>query len=88
MTYMPNTGGRADIGTQPNWVALWLLSQNNAAEAVMMANADASGGVPWHLFDENTGTLFTKGDYPTFWHDIRNYPNSYWSPQPANGWPG
>ena len=53
----------------------------------MMANADASGSVPWHLFDENTGTLFTNENYPTFWQDPRNYPNSYyWSPQPVNGW--
>ena len=69
---MPSAGGRADIGTQPNWVAQWLLSQNNAAETVMMANADASGGVPWHLFDENRGTLFTNEDYPYFWQDPRD----------------
>ena len=86
MPYMPNTGGRTDIGTQANWTAQWLLSQNSAAETVMMANADASGGVPWHLFDENTGTLFTNENYPTFWQDPRNYPNSYyWSPQPVKG---
>ena len=64
---MPATGGRPDIGTQPNWVAQWLLSQSSTAEAVMMANADASGGVPWHLIDENTGTLINSEDYPYFW---------------------
>ena len=79
---MPGVGGRADIGTQPNWVAQWLLSQNNTAETVMMANADASGGVPWHLFDENKGTLFTKEGYPYFWEDPRG------TLVPANGWAG
>ena len=66
MPDMPGTGGRPDIGTQPNWVAQWLLSQNSTAETVMMANADASGGVPWHLVDENTGTLVHERGLPVF----------------------
>ncbi len=64
---MGNAGGRPDIGPQPNWVAQWLLSQSSTAEAVMMANADASGSIPWHLFDEHTGTLIRGDDYPYFW---------------------
>ncbi len=53
--YMPAPAGRPDIGPQPNWVAQWVLSQSSTAEAVMMANADASGSIPWHLFNENAG---------------------------------
>ena len=87
MTGMPTTGGRPDIATQPNWVAQWLLSQDSSAQTVMMANADASGSVPWHFTDENTGTLITTDDYPSFWQDPRNAAGSYWSPSPANGWP-
>ncbi len=86
-TAMPTTGGRPDIATQPNWVAQWVLSQDSAAETVMMANADASGGVPWHFVDENTGTLISREDYPYFWQDQHNVAGLYWSPQPTNGWP-
>ena len=66
------------VGTEPS----------STAEAVMMANADAAGGIPWHLFDENTGNLILGEDYPKFWQEPRNtVGNPYWSPQPVNGWP-
>jgi hypothetical protein len=84
---MPMAGGRPDVATQPHWVTQWLLSQDSSAETVMMANADASGNVPWHFVDENTDTLISSEDYPYFWQDRRNVAGSYWSPQPANGWP-
>ena len=87
MPGMGTTGGRPDIAIQPNWVAQWLLSQGSTAEAVMMANAAASGNVPWHFVDENTGTLISSENYPYFWQDQRNVAGSYWSPQPVNGWP-
>jgi hypothetical protein len=87
-TKMGNAGGRADIGMQPNWVVHWLLSQDSDAETVMMANADAAGGIPWHLVDENTGTFINNDEYIYFWQDpSRNVAGSYWSPQPVNGWP-
>jgi hypothetical protein len=87
-TKMGNAGGRADIGMQPNWVVQWLLSQDSDAETVMMANADAAGGIPWHLVDENTGTFINADEYVYFWQDpSRNVAGSYWSPQPVNGWP-
>jgi hypothetical protein len=85
-TAMGTTGARPDIATQPNWVAQWVLSQDSAAYAVMMANADAAGGIPWNLVDESTGTLIRKDNYPNFFQDPRNTANSSWSPQPANGW--
>src|SRR4051794_12143941 len=86
-TGMGTPGGRPDIATQPNWVAEWLLSQSGTAETVMMADADASGSIPWHFVDENTGALITTTDYPKFFQDSRNVAGSYWSPQPVNGWP-
>ncbi len=85
---MGNAGGRPDIGPQPNWVAQWVLSQSSTATAVMIANANASGSIPWHLLDENTGTLIRSTDYPYFWQSTANSTgNPYWSPQPVNGWP-
>jgi hypothetical protein len=80
-TYMPDTGGRPDIGPQPNWVAQWLTSQNATARTVMMADADASGSVPWHFTDESTGKPINEQTYPTFWQDSRG------PIAPANGWP-
>ena len=60
---MGTAGGRPDIGTQPNWVVQWLLGQSSTADAVMMANAAASGSVPWHLVDEHTGAAISNQDY-------------------------
>jgi len=52
--YMPMTGGRDDIGPLPRWTALYLLSQDSRARAAMLANADASGGIPIHYRDRPT----------------------------------
>ncbi len=49
--YFPTTGGRADIGPVPRWTALYLITQDPRAEAVMLANADAAGSVPIHYRD-------------------------------------
>ena len=53
--YMPQTGGRSDIGAMPEWYARYLLTQDARALDVMLANADAAGSVPWHYIDEATG---------------------------------
>lgn len=69
-TYMPTTGGRPDIGELPAWQVLYLLSQDPRAEAVMLANADAAGSIPWHLRDAATGLPITIDNHPgisTIW---------------------
>ena len=69
-------------------MAQWVLSQSSTAAAVMMANAGASGSVPWHLVQRDTGNLILAEDYPKFYQEPRNtVGNPYWSPQPVNGWP-
>ena len=80
-TFMPETGGRDDIGAQPAWVAEALMSQNAAAQQVMMADAAAAGGIPWHYIDESTGQPINTLTYPTFWADSRGVL------VPASGWP-
>jgi hypothetical protein len=80
-TFMPMTGGRADIGTQPQWVVQALMSQSIEANSVMFANADAAGSIPWHYIDESTGAPVSITMYPNFWIDGRG------SLVPANGWP-
>lgn len=76
-TFMPTTGGRNDIGPQPNWTAQWLLSQSAAAQTVMMADGNASGSIPWHYIDESTGEPLNLDTYPSFGSGL----------SPANGWP-
>lgn len=52
--YFPTTGGRPEIGPIPRWTALYLITQDDAARASMLANADAAAGVPVHYRDEKT----------------------------------
>jgi hypothetical protein len=85
-TYMPETGGRPDIGPQPTWTARWIVSQDATARQVMMVNADASGSVPWHYTDENTGQPLSRVTYPKFM-DLAGQDPAYWNPVPVNGWP-
>lgn len=53
--YMPNTGGRSDIGPLPTWSVLYLLSMDKRARDAMMAAADGSGSWSIHYRDEKTG---------------------------------
>jgi hypothetical protein len=52
---MGTTGGRAEIGPLPQWIASYLISQDDRAREIMMAHADASGSVTVHYRDESTG---------------------------------
>ncbi|TNE38070.1 MAG: calcium-binding protein [Alphaproteobacteria bacterium] len=70
--YMPGTGGRQDIGILPNWTVQYLLTQDEHAWDVMMANADASGSVPWHVVDEATGEAIRIDLHPGLWIDGRD----------------
>lgn len=69
-TYFPGTGGRADIGPQPMWNNLWLTSQDANAAKYALAQADASGSVPWH-FSDGDNTYVTATEHPQLWVDYR-----------------
>lgn len=69
--YMPDVGGRDDIGITTAWGARALLSQDARAEQIMLANADATGGVPWHYRDEVTGQYVRVDQHPDLWLDPR-----------------
>ena len=84
--YMPTTGGRADIGIVPDWTARYLISQDPRAEAAMLANADASGSIPWHFHDEATGQWVRIDQHPRLWLDERaKAPNHEPPATPLNG---
>lgn len=71
LKYMPATGGRVDIGILPEWTTNYLISQNEVAFELMMANGDAAGSVPWHFVDEATGEYVSLVDHPGLWLDGR-----------------
>ena len=68
---MPATGGRADIGpaTQPQ--AVWLMTGDHRAAIVSMGQAEASGSVPWHMWDASTDGWLDVKKWPRLWTDAR-----------------
>ena len=72
---MSDVGGRSDIGIMPAWHARYLASQDATALKTMLANADASGSIPWHYRDEATGEYLRIDQHPKLWMDGRtNWP--------------
>jgi hypothetical protein len=63
-TYMPMTGGRRDIGPLPTWAVLYLLTMDPRMKAVLLANADAGGGIPIHYRDKTTELPVSLDDHP------------------------
>ncbi len=59
------TGARSEIGPNPRWTALFLLTQDARAREVMLANADAAGAVPVHYRDEGTDQPLDVVTHPT-----------------------
>jgi hypothetical protein len=62
--YMPETGGRIDIGPMPGWSAAWLLSMDARARDATLATADDSGSWPMHYRDQKTDALVSLDDHP------------------------
>ncbi len=93
-TYMPGVGQLAgdNVGLISAFQARYLLSQDERAEEIMLANADASGGIPWHLRDADTGMTTTIADHP----GMRLFPGQdgkgedafgeRYNPRPDSGW--
>jgi hypothetical protein len=53
--YMPNTGGRPDIGPLPGFAVAYLLSHDMRPREAMLYAADGSGTWPIHYRDGSTG---------------------------------
>lgn len=62
--FFGTTGGRPEIGPLPEWTAMYLISQDDRAREVMMANAQAAGSVPIHYRDEATGLPVDLDHHP------------------------
>lgn len=74
LPYMPNTGGRPDIGLITDWCGQYLARGDNLS--TILAQAEASGSMPWHFRDERTGRLIDLAQYPA----ATTYPDSGGSP--------
>lgn len=61
---MPTTGGRGDIGLQPEWAVAYLLSMDRRAKRVTMGTADLAGSWSMHYRDRRTGRPVSLFDYP------------------------
>jgi hypothetical protein len=62
--YMPQTGGRGDIGLLPDWASAWLLSMDKRARDVTLGTADGAGSWSSHYRDRNTDRPVSLVDYP------------------------
>ena len=62
--YMPQTGGRGDIGPLPRWAAVSLMSGDANAAAVTNGVGDLSGSWSVHYRDRGTGRAISIDDYP------------------------
>jgi hypothetical protein len=62
--YMPETGGRPDIGPLPAWTSLYVISQDPRAKRVTLGTADLAGSFGIHYRDKNTDRPVSLADYP------------------------
>ncbi|QOY96471.1 hypothetical protein IM543_01685 [Massilia sp. UMI-21] len=62
--YMPQTGGRDDIGLMPQWAAMYLLSMDRRARDVTLGTAELAGSYSAHYRDKKTGQPVSLIDYP------------------------
>ncbi|MGZ5199723.1 MAG: hypothetical protein ACXWC4_08120 [Telluria sp.] len=62
--YMPQTGGRGDIGLLPDWATTWLLSMDKRARDTTLGTADGAGSWSSHYRDRNTDKPVSLIDYP------------------------
>lgn len=72
--YMPQTGGRWDIGPLPTWAAVDLLAPTALSRRAVLANGDAAGSVPWHIRSRKTGQPLSIDEFPQLWLDGRGEP--------------
>ncbi len=56
--YMPQTGGRPDLGLMPAWYARWLFAPRPELFDDMLRRSEASGYVPYHVRESVTGRFY------------------------------
>ena len=86
--YMPMTGGRPDIGPTTRANAIWLMTQEPAAAAYALWQAEAAAGIPWHFWIPTAHTWLNTNHNPQIWTDSRGGANGLTQPVDGknNGW--
>jgi len=64
MPAMPTTGGRPDIGLNPAWVTMYVLSQDVRAKKSTLGTADLAGSWSSHFRDRTTDRPLSIVNYP------------------------
>ncbi|MCA1855840.1 hypothetical protein LE190_07860 [Massilia oculi] len=63
-SYMPQTGGRDDIGILPGWATRYLLSMDKRAKEVTLGTGTLAGSWSSHFRDKKTDRPISIIDYP------------------------
>ncbi len=70
--FMPDTGGRGDIGWTTVSNTAWILTGDWRVAQVALAQGDTSGAVGWAYKNAANGHWFTTLDNPQIWIDYRS----------------
>ena len=96
---MPSGGDRDDIGIATTSQAAWLVSGDRRAGNFAIGQAEATGSVPWHMWDNRGGSgsggWLSLTRWPRLWTDARGGPppgglqqqvsaDTGWSPDTAH----
>jgi hypothetical protein len=68
-THIGAPGASQDIGQTTNWQAAWIVSGDRRALDLMLDQAEAAGGIPWHFWDIGGGSDRRGG-----WLDVKRWP--------------
>lgn len=63
--YMPQTGGRDDIGPLPEWTAVAVFTGDPALHRIMNAHGELAGSFSTHIRDRETGQPIDIDAWPT-----------------------
>ena len=80
-SFMPNTGGRRDIGPLPDWAASYILDQGKNTRSLMLEMADTAGSWSIHYRDKSTDLPVSINDHPS----LSLHYNSSFRPQQCGG---
>ncbi|MGB9989384.1 hypothetical protein [Pseudoduganella rhizocola] len=75
--YMPQTGGRPDIGILPGWAAAYVLSMDRRAKDATLGTADLAGSWSVHYRNKATDRPVTLLEYPYMTVVAGAYNDSY-----------
>ncbi len=73
-TFMPQGGGRRDIGPLPRWTARYLITQDARAKRAALGNSEQAGSFGIHYRDRDTGLPISLDTFPDITRDGNSFP--------------